>query len=67
MARTAEYFGHGGDPFSGTTVANKVDDRGGEPGLFGGPGEVVRSQRLTQIRKMTGRITEDQGIQQGAD
>ena len=47
--------------------ANKVDDRGGEPSLFGGPGEVVRSQRLTRIRKVSGRITGDQGIQESAD
>jgi hypothetical protein len=47
--------------------ANKVDDRGGEPSLFGGPGEVVRSQRLTRIRKVSGRITGDQGIQEGVD
>jgi hypothetical protein len=33
----------GGDPLSGTMGANKVDDRAGEPSLFGGPGEVVRS------------------------
>lgn len=47
--------------------ANKLDDRGGEPSLFGGPGEVVRSDRLTRIRKVSGRITGDQGIQKSAD
>jgi hypothetical protein len=47
--------------------ANKVDDRGGEPSLFGGPGEVVCSQRLTRIWKVSGRITGDQGIQEGAN
>ena len=47
--------------------ANKLDDRGGEPSLFGGPGEVVRSDRLTRIRKVSGRITGDQGIQESAD
>jgi hypothetical protein len=67
MARAREHFGRGGDPFSGTMAANKVDDRGGEPSLFGGPGEVVRSQSLTRIRQVSGRITGDQGIQEGAD
>jgi hypothetical protein len=67
VARAGERFGHGGDPFLGTMGANKVDYRAGEPSLFGGPGEVVRSQRLTRIRKVSGRITGDQGIQEGAD
>jgi hypothetical protein len=56
------------DPFSGDGGANtKVDDRGGEPSLFGGPGEVVRGQRLSRIRKVSGPITGDQGIHEGAD
>ncbi len=63
----AERFSRGGNPFSGTIGANKVDDRGGAPSLFGGPGEVVRSQSLTWIRQVGSRITGDQGIQEGAD
>jgi hypothetical protein len=35
--------------------------------LFGGPGEVVRSERLPRIWKVSGRITGDQGIQEGTD
>jgi hypothetical protein len=35
--------------------------------LFGGPGDVVRRQRLTRIRKVSGRITGDQSIQECAD
>ena len=52
---------------SRTMGAAKVDDRGGEPSLFGGPGEVVRSERLPRIWKVSGRITGDQGIQESAD
>jgi hypothetical protein len=39
---------------SRTVGADQVDDRGGEPSLFSGPGEVVRSERLTRIRKVSG-------------